>query len=136
MCVDGTKLISPSLLPLITSLPFLPFPYSPGPTSLSPSPPPLSPSPPRSSPLPQKVRDCEAELSSVDLHQVTVSHKVMDFGRVCVNSGESILDSPLGGPSPQGVNRAVLCVSQKSVWTGKKNRESSPRPWPDIYIYS
>ena len=33
-----------------------------------------------------EVRDCEAELSTVDLHQVTVSHKVMDFGRVCVNS--------------------------------------------------
>ena len=33
-----------------------------------------------------EVRDCAAELSMADQHKVVVSHKVLDFGQVCVNS--------------------------------------------------
>ena len=33
-----------------------------------------------------EVKDCAAELGMADQHKVVISHKVLDFGQVCVNS--------------------------------------------------
>ena len=51
-----------------------------------------------------EVRDCAAELSSQDLLAVVASHKVLDFGRVCVSSVSSKNFSVAND-----LSRTVLC---------------------------